>query len=375
MKILILGGGVGGIVAATQLRKRLPDAEITIVEKRDRFVLGATKTWVMLGERSVEQVSHPLDALKNRGIRVQRSDVLRIDAAARKVETTAGPLEGDHLILALGVDLNLEAIAGAHTFYTLEGAVKLGEVLKGFPGGEVVIVNPKMPIKCPPAPYEVAMHLDHLFKERGIRAKTKISFHTTEGLPMPTAGPEIGKLVKGELTKRDISFHPQRKFKSISGGRAVFEDGEAGFDLCIAVPPHEAPKVARDTGLTNASGWIPVDPKTLRTAVDRVWAIGDVTAVPLPGRYKPDSALSLPKAAVFAEAHAKAVAAQIAGAKEGFDGRGFCWVETGAHHAMGGEGAFFETPAPQVVPTAVDKSQFQKKVAWADGFVKEYLTS
>ena len=71
-RILIAGGGVGGIVTANALRKRLPkEHKITIVERSRTFHMGATKTWVMLGERTSKQVSIPLDRLKKRGIDTQ----------------------------------------------------------------------------------------------------------------------------------------------------------------------------------------------------------------------------------------------------------------------------------------------------------------
>ena len=159
-----------------------------------------------------------------------------------------------------------------------------------------------------------------------------------------------------------------------------FEDGtEAPYDLLIAVPAHEAPRSARQSGLTNQSGWIPVDPKTLKTAADRVYAIGDVTVVPLPGRYKPDVPLFLPKAAVFAEGHGRVVAAEIAGnvlgkePSEVFDGKGFCFIEMGNRQALGGEGAFFELPHPRVTLRGPDPAQLAEKEAWAAKFLEKYF--
>ena len=96
---------------------------------------------------------------------------------------------------------------------------------------------------------------------------------------------------------------------------------EARYDLFIAIPPHEAPKVVRNAQLTNQSGWIPVDPRTLQVKqppdAREVHAVGDVTIVPLPGRYKPDIGLSLPKAGVFAEAHGPTVACSGIGRRLG----------------------------------------------------------
>ena len=108
-----------------------------------------------------------------------------------------------------------------------------------------------------------------------------IAIYTIEGAPMATAGPEMGDLIKAELAQRGIGFHPQKKTARVDSAarRIVLEDGaEASFDLLITVPPHEAPKVVRDAGLVNASGWVPVDPQTLEVkspaAAGRVYAAG-----------------------------------------------------------------------------------------------------
>jgi sulfide:quinone oxidoreductase len=157
--------------------------------------------------------------------------------------------------------------------------------------------------------------------------------------------------------------------------RIEFEDGTAaGYDLLITVPPHEAPRVVRDAGLVNASGWIPVDPQTLEVkapaAAGRVYAAGDVTVVPLPGRYKPDMPLSLPKAGVFAQAHgqvaAQQIAARLAGAtpSTAFDGVGFCYLETGGGRAVKADGSFFELPHPRMARQAPDEAQYRDKLDW-----------
>ena len=386
-KTVILGGGAGGIVTASSLRALLPkEHEVVIVDRRTTFHLGAPKTWVMLGERTVAQVTRPLDSLRKRGIGLMQAEVQRIDAAKREVQTSKGPLKADYLVIALGAHLNLAAVPGleqaAHTFYTMEGAVRLGEALKAFKGGDLVILNPRMPIQCPPAPYEVAMHLHHLFEARGIRQATRVSLYTVEPLPMPTAGSQVGQIIRDELAKRNIAYYPQKRVRGVDAARRIvsFEDGsEARFDLLIAVPPHEAPRPVRDSGLTNESGWIPVDARTLATSFDRVYAIGDVTVVSLPGRYKPDVPLALPKAAVFAEAQGRVVAARIAAhilgkqPLETFEGEGFCFVEMGAQTAMGGEALFFEMPHPKVIPLAADRRQFEEKLAWAENFLTKYL--
>jgi sulfide:quinone oxidoreductase len=313
-------------------------------------------------------------------VRFVQADVLAIDAANRKVVTSGETLAWDYLVIALGADVNEAGVPGladaAHTFYTVAGAERLQPVLERFAGGDVAILIPKAPFKCPPAPYEAAMLLHHAFERRGLAGKARIAVYTVEGAPMATAGPEMGNRIKAELAGRGIAFHPQKKTVRVDAAarRMVFEDGEAGFDLLISVPPHEAPKVVRDAGLVNASGWIPVDPQTLEVkspgAPGRMYAAGDVTAVPLPGRYKPDMPLSLPKAGVFAHAHGEVIAHQIAAKVAGtapdatFGGVGYCYLETGGGRAIKADGSFFELPNPVMRSEPPDEAQFKDKLDW-----------
>ncbi len=382
---LILGGGFGGISAANTLRRLLgPEHVITVVDPSDRFYVGAGKTWIMLGERSFEQISQARRDLLDTGVALVQAEVVGLDLPNRGAATSAGPLGWNHLVIALGAELSLERVPGlaaAHTFYTVEGAERLRGELERFDGGDVVILIPKLPFKCPPAPYEAALLLAEAFERRGLADRARIAIHTVEGVPMATAGPEMGQWIKAALAERGIGFHPQRVPARVDaeGRRVIFEDGgEAAYELLIAVPPHTAPRVAREAGLTNAAGWIPVDPETLRVrgsdgagvSGGDVYAVGDVTAVPLPGRHKPDVALALPKAGVFAEAHGRVAAQQIAAkvlggpAAERFDGRGFCYLETGGGQAIRAEGDFFAMPHPVMQRRTPDDAQLRDKQDW-----------
>ena len=106
--------------------------------------------------------------------------------------------------------------------------------------------------------------------------------------------------------------------------------------------------------MANEAGWVPVDRATLQTKHDNVYALGDVTTISIPGRWKPDVPLILPKAGVFAHAQAEVVArriaAEIAGAKtaDEFPGLGYCMLEAGESMAGFAFGNFFSEPAPPI---------------------------
>lgn len=388
---VILGGGFGGIATARHLRNALPkEHRIILVSKSISFQLGTTKTWVMLGEVTPEQVTRPLDRLKAHGIEIMQTVVQRVDPAKREVHTADGVLHADYLVIALGAELDMTAVTGlaesAQTFYTRDGAVRMRSVLQDFKGGKIVLLIPRLPFQCPPGPYEAAMMLQSHLKARGLANKSSIDVHTVEKLPMGTAGPEIGKYVVESLRERGIGFHPQCQVDRIDSKsrEVVLEDNtRIPCDLLIAIPPHTGPKAVRESGLTNPGGWIPVDPKTLELTgspnPDRVYAIGDVTSLPLPGRHHPDMPLVLPKAGIMAERQAIVVASQIAGHILGrettaaFDGQGFCYIEVGDGQAMRGDGSFFDMPHPTMKPRTPDAAQLADKKAWVEGWMREYL--
>lgn len=386
---LILGAGFGGIATANALRRQLPATHrIVLVDKAPTFHFGATKPWVMLGYKTIADVCHSRDALAQRGIDFLHTQIRQIDLAKGEIMTDRGAQRGDYLVIALGADYDMSAIPGlaaAHEFYTLEGAARLREALRDFRQGDLVVLVPRAPFKCPPAPYEAAMLMHHSLKEKGLRGGVRIALYTVEGAPMATAGAEMGKFIREQLAARDIAFHPSKKTVGVDGDRrsVAFDDaGAARFDLLVAIPPHVAPNVVRDAGLVNQSGWVPADPQTLKVARESafrtVYAIGDVAVVPLPGRHKPDVPLVLPKAGTIAEGQGRVVASQIAGELLGkpgetFAGVGTCYIETGGRQAIRGEGQFYALPHPVMRATPPDGAQYDGKLAWMSDWLRANL--
>jgi len=383
---LILGGGFGGLACARALAAHAPRSHrILLVDRSRDFLVGAAKTWVMLGERRAEEAVCPRSRLLPAGVTLIEDEVRGIDAARREARTSSGTLAADQLVLALGADLELGMVPGlaeaAQTFYTLDGAVRLRAALQRLSGGRIMVLIPRTPFKCPPAPYEAAMLLHAALARRGVQAT--IDIWTVEKAPMPTAGPEIGKTIVAELGARGIGFHPGKKAAAVEGARGLvrFEDeSEAEYELLIAVPPHRAPRAVVEAGLAEPGGWIPVDPATL--AVKKpgigpgVYAVGDLAGVPLPGRWNPEQPLVLPKAGVFAAAQGEIVGARIAAELCGttptatFAGQGHCYIEVGGGRAMRGDGSFFTTPHPTMVARPPDEAQQRDKLEW----VKSWLS-
>ncbi len=355
MKFVVLGGGVGGLVVSNLLAKKLSKKhEVILIDKKTEHEFTPAFPWVMMNWREPTRITRKLDALKKKGIQYINSEVLKIDTQNKIVRINTGDISYDYLIVALGAELAPETIPGflkgAHHCYSLEAATKLRDALSTFEGGTVAAGVSRLPFKCPAAPYEAAFLMDYHFRKNGIRDRIDFHFFTPETLPMGVAGPKIGNMLKELLESRDIRYLPNITLTSINIGqrKIMFQNGETlNFDLLFTVPPHRAPKVVAESGLTDETGWMPVDVKTLKTQHDDVYALGDVTYIKLP------NGMMLPKAGVFAHGQAEVVAHNIiskvrGNGKREWNGDGSCFIEIGFNKAAMAKGNFYTKPDPIV---------------------------
>jgi sulfide:quinone oxidoreductase len=313
------------------------------------------------------------------------ANVNAIDTGRSVVETDGGPKSYDYLIVALGAELAPRNIPGleevSHTYYTLDGSTRLHTALREFQGGSIALVVASMPYKCPGAPLEGAMLIADFLKETGRSPKVDLHLFTPESQPMPVAGPVLGNAAIEMLSDRGISYHPFHKLTSVNPEAKQLEfegKGSFGFDLLVAIPPHVAPQAVRQSALANESGWIPVDRSSLATKAENVFAIGDVTSIPIPGRWKPDVPLMLPKAGVFAHVQASVVAQRIAAKVLGressasFCGDGYCMLEAGEDLAGFAYGNFFAEPSPEVNLKKIGKAWHIGKVLFEKWWLQPY---
>jgi sulfide:quinone oxidoreductase len=242
--VLVLGGGVGGLVTANELRRRLDPADrVVVVERERRHLFQPSLLWLMVGRRRRDQIERPLRELLAPGVELVEAEVRSIDPAIRRVETTAEVLVGDALVLALGAEPDRDAVAGyreaAHDFFSPEGAAACAAALEMFRRGRVVVAVAALPYKCPAAPYEAALLLDDELRRRGLRGRSEIDVYSPEPAPMPVAGPAMGAAVVGLLEAKGIRFHPGSRVERFEPGsrEVVLADrGRAGYDLLAGVP-------------------------------------------------------------------------------------------------------------------------------------------
>src|SRR5512134_930152 len=136
-RVLILGGGFGGIATARRLKQKLDEKdEVILVDKRDYFMVGFRKTWALVGQSTLEAGQRPLDSLTSLGIRVMRDPVTRIDPSARAAWMGDQRLSADALVVALGAELVPEAIPGfgqyAYNVYDPQDIPRAAQALKEF---------------------------------------------------------------------------------------------------------------------------------------------------------------------------------------------------------------------------------------------------
>jgi sulfide:quinone oxidoreductase len=351
-RTVILGGGTGGLVAARELRRHLPAGQdVVLVDRCAEHTYQPSLLWQMVGERRPEQFRRPLKRLERVGIQFHQAEIEQLDLDNKVVRTASGDLAYDSLIVSLGAQLSPETVPGfdemAYNLYTSEGCARIHAALEDLEEGTIGILVTAMPFKCPAAPYEAAFLAEAFVRRRRIRRRVDIHLFSPEQAPMPLATAAIGDSIADMLAARGITYHPLFTFKELrpETGEVVASDGRSQrVDLLIAIPPHQAPDVVRSSPLLGVSGFIHVDPKTLETDHEDVFAIGDVASVRLPN----DKAL--PKAGVFAHSEAKVVAQRIADKLNdrtscaAFDGKGYCWIELGDGRASFAGGDFYTEP-------------------------------
>jgi len=378
---LVLGGGVGGLTAAIRLRKLLPARHrVVLVDRERQHLFQPSLLWLAVGDRTPEQIQRPLKELARNGVEVVIGSVERIDPATRVVRVSGQEYRGDAIIVALGAELAPETVPGlaeaGHNLYSLQGASSFERALRAFTGGRIVVLTATPAYKCPAAPYEAAMLIASTLRKRGIRDNVEVDLYAAEAGPMLVTGPTLSGQVRGVVESQGIRYHPEHQVTQVdaTARRLSFSNGATtDFDLLLYVPPHRAPDVVREAGLLGASGWIAADRNTFTTSVEGIYAIGDVTSIPL-AMGKP-----LPKAGAFAHTQGEVVAENIASLWAGqapnrtFEGGGECFVEVGDSRAGFGTGNFYAEPTPQVVFRAPARRWHWGKIWFERHWLRRWL--
>jgi sulfide:quinone oxidoreductase len=360
--VLVLGAGFGGLELSSRLASELGDqVDVTLIDRADSFVFGFSKLDIMFGRLAPEAVRLSYRDYATPHVRFMQETITGIDPNSRRVATDGGTYEYD---IAATPGL---AEAG-NEFYSVAGAEIVRDILPRFTSGTAIVGICGTPFKCPPAPSEAAILLDEYLRARGLRDAVQIKVVIPFGQPVPPS-PETSAALLARFAARGIEFIPDRMVVALDPEtrEALLSDGSfLPFELFLGIPVHRVPDVVSASGMTE-NGWIPVEPTTAATRFPGVYALGDVTSV------------GTPKAGVFAERAARALAdqlvARIRGEAEppGYDGTGTCWIEFGNHEVGRVAVDFFATPGRPTgtftepsMKTAAEKVEFgtERHVRW-----------
>jgi len=355
--ILVLGAGTGGIITAKALSKKAGNGrkanpvKILIFEKEEKNIFAPSLLWLMVGKRKPKQVYRNTNKITGTGIEVVIGEIENVNPEQISVVVKGKEYKGDYMVVSLGVEQVSEHNLNNYgfDFYNLEGATKFNEQLQNFTGGKIVVLVPSLPFKCPAAPYEAAMLVDGFIRKKGLRSKTEISLYSPEPGPMPVAGKELSGAVRQMVEMKGIKYFPEHQLISATETTLTFSDGKtADYDLLAYTPKHKCPSVIKETSLVGKSGWIEVNRNTMETNFQNVYAIGDITFIPL------EMGRPLPKAEVFTHYQAETVAHNIAqkindkNDFKTFNGYGQCFLEMGNGIAGYAGGNFYGSPLPVV---------------------------
>ena len=284
-KVLILGGGFGGVVAAERLAEQLSDEhQITMVSRNRNFVFFPALVKLAFGKCEAKDVSFDLRrAMLDRRVNFIEAEVARIDPFERKVIIAHGEVEGnlpyDYLIFALGRRLATEHITGfyehAHHLLNLDKAINFSKALSSFHEGRAVIgecAGTRLPVPV----YETAFALDRMLHERGERERVRITVVGPSALGSEFEDQETSVALEKAFAARQIEVLPDFPIDTVMQNSVGSRSGQSiDHNLLMLLPPFRGSSAASHVGITNNEGYINVDPTMRVNGQERIYAVGD----------------------------------------------------------------------------------------------------
>jgi sulfide dehydrogenase [flavocytochrome c] flavoprotein subunit len=328
-RVVVIGGGYGGTIAAKYLKLADPGIRVTLIEQNPLYVSCPLSNEVLSGERELDSLTFDYRGLTRRGINVMQDRIVEIDPAQHFVRGSSGNRYNyDRLIVSPGVDYRWDAIDGMsadvaeripHAWKAGAQTLTLRRQLEAMDdGGLFAIVAPPNPFRCPPGPYERAAQVAHYFRQH--KPKSKIIIFDAK-----------------DAFSKQILF--QQGWKEHYGDMIEWVQGAAGgiiegiepesrtligqvdeytADVINLIPHQRAGELAQIAGLVDDSGWCPVDQRTFESSIHNdIYVIGDACV-----------AGEMPKSGYAANSQGKVCAAAIAAAIDGASSPAPSYVNT-----------------------------------------------
>ena len=356
-RVLIVGGGAGGLTVAALLRKARRGLDITVIEPAEHHFYQPAWTLVGAGEFAQERTRRPMAACMPPGVTWTRASVAGFAPADSAVTLSDGRTVGyDALVVAAGLKLDWGRIAGLEAAlgqygvtsnYRYDLAPYTARCIGELRTGQALFTQPAMPIKCAGAPQKILYMAADRWRRAGVPVQAHFLIPGAAIFGVPFYAQALDRVV----AHYGITPHFGHTLVEVDGPgrRAVFEttaDGavtrhERPFDLLHVVPPQCAPDFIRTSALADAGGWLAVDQHTLRH-VDwpQVWGLGDCTSTPNS------------KTAAAVRAQAPVLAANLLAALDGhapparYDGYASCPLTTSVGRIMLAEFQYGGVVAP-----------------------------
>lgn len=311
-RVVVVGGGYGGTIAAKYIRMSDPSIDVVLIERNKTFISCPFSNLVIGGNRNLDENKIGYDALAaNHGIQMIYGEVTAVDVAARKVRLAEGDISYDRLILSPGIDFRFDEIEGYNAVETpkvIPHAWKAGEqtlllrkqLVDMADGGVVVLSIPVTPFRCPPGPYERISQIAWYLKNH--KPKSKII--------VLDANPDI--ISKGPLFRKAwekhykgiIEFNASNKVTKVDAKARSVDNGveEVKGAVVNLIPPQKAGLVAHLAGVVGEDKkWCPVNQSTFESTIaPNVHVIGDAC-----------SAGAMPKSGYSANSQAKVCALNV----------------------------------------------------------------
>ncbi|MBZ0138611.1 MAG: NAD(P)/FAD-dependent oxidoreductase [Pseudorhodoplanes sp.] len=388
-KLVVIGGGPGGGTLARYVHKDGAGAiDVTLIEPQKSFTTCFFSNLYIGGFRSFASITHNYEKIKKEGVKVVHDTAAAIDRDKKQVVLSGGRrIPYDRLAVAPGIDIKFESVPGyseaasqsmPHAWKPGAQTQLLFKQLSALKDGDqIVMIAPPNPYRCPPGPYERVSMFAHTLKKKGFKKSRIIILD-----PKPAFSKQAlfmegwEKHYPGMIEWQDPKVHGgikgvDPKSNSVKTDLATYKAA-----LVNVIPAQMAGKIVRDASLTDASGFCPIDPNSMKSKVDaNIFVLGDACI-----------AGEMPKSAFSANSHAK-VAAMIV-RNELINSRAFparyvntCWslIETDDDIKIGAsyepkDGAIKQTTgfvSQKGEAASVRKDNYKESLDWYNGIVSD----
>lgn len=287
-RVVVAGGGVGGVAFCLALARLAPQAEIVLVEPRSRFLFAPASFDFLFGRATLEAITRGYEPLKRRGIRHLQAEVIAVEPQAQRVRTSAGALDYGQLVIASGIRTASEEIEGLDaapdanaSIYERERLPALHKRIAAFERGTALIGIPPPPHSCPPAAYEFALLLAERIRSRRLDARVLVLDANPQPQPTPLAAAFDAAIERSRV----VEYVPAIRVARVEpdARRVESADGELfAYDLLCLIAPHKAARFVADAGLAEgADPFVQVDATSFRSPRhETIYAFGDAARTP-----------------------------------------------------------------------------------------------